>query len=285
MIEFIDGFIFIIENWKRKFVLLAISFSILVKYLCFLYSETNFFIDDIFGSLLDNKKIQYTSLIYLTLWLFSFGIWLYSRRITKTKKGQIGIVFAIETDNRKVKLKVKKDFIECIKNDLKNYGKFHIIDLSEYYVDRIKGKNKAEAILLNKTNSKLIIYGKVELRKKDCKDCYYLQFNAVLQHKPISKEESKMIGNDMRSVIPVDQFIWCDTEFDGFQFTTKLYSIVSRFFLGISAYVSNDNELALKLHHGVYVDTTVIKKTKMILLFIIESWIKLKNYLFRNRVI
>jgi hypothetical protein len=197
--------------------------------------------------------------IILIACVFSF-IWLFTRRIPKAKKNEIGIALAIKTGNKKVKIKVKNAFIDSISYDLQKYGKFKIIILSEYHTEKILNNNDLIKKYHYKTNCNLLVFGYSEIRTHCGEEHYSIHLDAGLIHSPIPIQESRQLSREMRFVLPQEQLIPFTNEYLGFKFSTVLFGVVARYILGISAFYSRKFESAINLHRIILDETIALSR-------------------------
>lgn len=201
--------------------------------------------------------------LVLLIWLLCFFI---SRSLKKVKNSQIGIIIDIITDNSEVENKVRRDFIDCLKNKLNT--KIIIINLPEHM--RIKLHNEADnqkrlvliKDLLKKSNSMLMIYGKVQLRNSEGNACYYIKLGVAYLHKLLTSNEEHYLKRELLSIVPKDERFPIMNEFEGFEFTSELYTIISSYLLGLSFYLSKKINKAFEFHLDVLRNSLMLDKNK-----------------------
>jgi tetratricopeptide (TPR) repeat protein len=200
-----------------------------------------------------------------------FLFWLYKRnRFPKNKKGYIGIVICIETENDKQKNRIKNDFAKRIrklisKKNLKD--KINIVLLSNYQAEYAKGilehyvKNKQDrrAVLewekiRKRTRGHFFIYGDIKERQ-DGDNRYYLDLEALVIHAPVHFPTQRQIVQDFLSVWYKQISFQEKIEFKGFLFAADAIFIAVQYVVGIAALVSGDVALALELHTRLNTDS------------------------------
>jgi hypothetical protein len=250
--KIIEIFLLLKEIWKDKKSLLLISVLLLVSYLYSIRSYISLSgstLNDIIPSIIPIRNIFF---IFIIIEIVVIIVWLYSRSIPRISSKNIGIVLAIKTNNRLIENKIKTDFIDAIYKNLSDHGNFKIISLSEYHTSKILNDNNLLKKYHYKTNCNLIIYGLSDSRTHESKKCYYLQLDTSIYHSPITPEKRNFLGREMRAVVPRENLIPHDNEYLGFKFSTQLFSIASRYILGLGAFFSNCYEIAFQLHNNTY---------------------------------
>ena len=78
--------------------------------------------------------IRNLTLILAFCELILLVVWRVSRRIYRFKRGELGLLLAIRTDNKKLKIRLKNDFINFLYDEMKPIGiAVSIKTLSEYH--------------------------------------------------------------------------------------------------------------------------------------------------------
>jgi hypothetical protein len=223
----------------------------------------------------------YRIIIYIILSLSWFIVWFISRNyFPKTADNKIGMVIAINAENKKQKTRIKVDFAAKI-NDLFisnniNYS-FDVIVLNDYkseilskllslYVinkDRVTSKaldkNEAKTInndiekwkkVNNKIRSHLYIWGNIKERINQ-ENTYIMNIEALVYHKPIPVEKSNQLKKDFLAIFPREISINEKLEVKGFTFAAELVYLAARFITGNAALISGDPITALNLHDGL----------------------------------
>lgn len=196
----------------------------------------------------DKLQIWIKLSIYFTLFIIVTLIWLYFRYKLPINKGKIGLIIAIETENKKQSLRIKKDFANQIEELIDKHGLsnlFNVIVANEYQSLRINSaikpflkkrkefieakqytldKNYKEKKIWDKINKKLnghfIIYGQIYERLEIKKE-YILKLRAMVKHQAVSKEFSNMLQKDFISIFPNEIKIYEELEVKGFEFASN----------------------------------------------------------------
>ncbi len=198
--------------------------------------------------------------------------WKITRRIPCFKKNEIGILIAIKTDNEKVKIRLKNDFIKNITNEMKSVSSnISILTLSEYHCEKLENSNNKNLWQKYhyKSKAKLIIAGYADTRSHLNQDCYYLKLEESVSHSPIGKNISQVLVNEMINSFPRETLIPLNDEFFGFKLVSNLFGIASKYILGIACIYSSNFELALNYHLSLlaykYDENTNIPNIKKLL--------------------
>lgn len=243
------------------------NFSKKTAFFCGLIGFFVFFasVDDFIEKFIPHKvwRIVLYSIVCL-IWLC---FWLYSRNhLPKNKKGYIGVVVCIETENDKQKNRIKNDFVKRIrdliaqknlKNSinvilLSNYQAEYAIKVLDEYVKNKQNKeaDKAWQKVRKRTASHFFIYGGIKERQ-DGENRYYLDLEALVIHAPVQFPTQKQIVQEFLSVWYKQISFQEKIEFKGFLFAADSIFIAVQYVVGIAALVSGDITLALELHTGL----------------------------------
>jgi len=226
----------------------------------------------------DKLEIWVKLSIYFPLFIIVTLIWLYFRYKLPINKGKIGLIIAIETENKKQSLRIKKDFANQIEELIDKHGLsnlFNVIVANEYQSLRINSaikpflkkrkefieakqytldKNYEEKKIWDKINKKLnghfIIYGQI-YERLEIKNEYILKLHAMVKHQAVSKEFSNMLQKDFISIFPKEIKIYEELEVKGFEFASNYIYISVRFIVGVAAFLSRSPYQAYKIHFGL----------------------------------
>lgn len=212
-------------------------------------------------------KVAYRAIVYSIICIIWLGFWLYTRtHLPKNKKGYIGIVICVETENDKQKNRLKNDFVKRIRGliahkNLKNA--INVILLSNYQAEYAigvleeyaKNKQSKEADkkwqkIRKRTQGHFFIYGSIKERQ-DGENRYYLDLEALVIHAPVQFPTQKQIVQDFLSVWYKQISFQEKIEFKGFLFAADSIFIAVQYVVGIAALVSGGISLALELHTGL----------------------------------
>ena len=198
---------------------------------------------------------------YLVVCAGWFMFWFYSRKyLPRNKKGHIGIVIAIETENDKQKNRIKNDFVKRLRELiaqrnlkssinvilLSNYQAEYAIDVLGNYV-RNKEADKEWQKIRKRTQGHFFIYGGIKERQ-DGENSYYLDLEALVTHAPVRFPTQEKIVQEFLSVWYKQISFQEKIEFKGFLFAADSIFIAVQYVVGIAALVSGDISLALELH-------------------------------------
>lgn len=211
------------------------------------------------GFLTQFAGLKTRSIIYL-LFLFSWiGFWLFNKfRLPRNGENKVGIVIAIFSENENERQKLKADFISKLKSDFQQEGLLNlseIIFLKNYFSKQIKESNNPQKEL-EKINKKIkahfYVWGDVKKRQDGNEgERYFLNFQGYVIHKPISQNLSQEISKDFSKVLPREVNFLEKRSFKGFEASAKLVHLAAKYIIGIAAFVSQDPQLALRLHSGL----------------------------------
>jgi tetratricopeptide (TPR) repeat protein len=197
--------------------------------------------------------------LYSSLLLLWIGYWALNKfRLPINKKYKVGIVIAIYSENEKERQKLKADFISKLKKDLQQEGILNfsnVIFLKNHFSNQIKEadnpRQKLESIN-KKIKAHFYVWGDVKKRPDgDDGEKYFINFQGYVVHKPISQNLSQIISIDFSKVLPQEVNFLEKRSFKGFEASATIVHLAAKYIIGIAAFVSQDPQLALKLHNGL----------------------------------
>lgn len=191
--------------------------------------------------------------VVLTLMALVILGWILSTRLPETPADKIGILIAIDCEDKKERQRLKEDFVKSLRDEMTrgNHQQYVIHELSEYRSRKIESHENAMP-LLRQTASHLIIYGRCRIRTHESRPTYVLELNTSVRHAPIALEISRQFSKDIDLAFPRKALIPETEELRGFEFTRDLVGIASRFILGIASLLSGNPVSAFDLHHGAW---------------------------------
>lgn len=216
------------------------------------------FFDSFFEKFVSLEIRSFVYLILFILWLF---FWLYNRlHLPKVKKGMVGVVIAIYSENESERKKLKNDFISALKKDLRQENLLNFADvifLQNHYckklvIDSSDDPNAYLEDLTKKMRAHFFVWGNIKKRSDgDEGEKYFISFQGYVVHKPISKNLSNQISIDFSRVLPKEINFLENRSFRGFETSAALVSLAAKYVIGLAAFVSHDPIMALKLHVGL----------------------------------
>lgn len=248
--ETIDILSFLSSKWKKRTIIAAIELLFFFQYVYCVFLKcinlSNCGIEIIYNI----SYLKNISILYIVLSFVIFFIWFFSVRIKKINKNNIGIVFAIETENLKQKKRLSYSFydkvVQIVRNSTKREIEIRLLD--EYHSKRLRKDTKYPNILINKIKANIILYGKLEERRNNAKDLYSIDFNAIVRHKALPKELSQIISQEMSYILPKNINFELDNEFSSFTITSEIIGESVKFILGLSFAYSRLYDEAYKMH-------------------------------------
>ena len=213
------------------------------------------------------SNTAYRGIGYLSISAIWFFFWLYKRNhLPKNKKGSIGIIICIETENDKQKDRLKNDFVKRIRDLISQKilkSKINIVLLSNFqaeYANRVldqyvknrqsKGAEEEWQKIRKRTCGHFFVYGSIKERQ-DGENRYYLDLEAIVTHAPVQFPTQIQIVQNFLSVWYKQISFQEKIEFKGFLFAADSIFIAVQYVVGIAALVSGDIFLALELHAGL----------------------------------
>jgi len=197
--------------------------------------------------------------LYPLLFILWIGYWVFNKfRLPRNKKNRVGIVIAIYSENEKERQKLKADFISKLKKDLQQEGILNfsnVIFLKNHFSNQIKESENPRAKLESinkKIKAHFYVWGDVKKRPDgDEGEKYFINFQGYVVHKPIPQSLSQTISIDFSKVLPKEVNFLEKRSFKGFEASATIVHLAAKYIIGIAAFVSQDPQLALKLHNGL----------------------------------
>jgi len=204
-------------------------------------------------------NLEVRSVFYLSFLLLWIGYWIFNKfRLPRNKKNKVGIVIAIYSEDEKERQKLKADFISKLKKDLQQEGILNfseVIFLKNHFSNQIKESSNPR-LKLETINKKIkahfYVWGDVKKRPDgDDGEKYFINFQGYVVHKPIPQNLSQVISIDFSKVLPKEVNFLEKRSFKGFEASATIVHLAAKYIIGIAAFVSQDPQLALKLHNGL----------------------------------
>lgn len=236
------------RNWEKRTTIIVALLALALGglYLCYAIDIAEV-----------SEAITWQELLSLVLLLgLLWIIWHQTRKPPITKQGKIGIAIAIACETKKEKTRLKTEFIQALRSEIKrgSHQHFDVFELSEYHSERIIDQESTiKYQRLTKTH--LLIFGQCRSRTHEGQASYILDLHARVSHKPIPLEVSEQFSNDMRQVFPAHSIIPESEEVLGFQATKEMVLHAARFTLGAASLLSQDPITAFDLHHSLWQET------------------------------
>lgn len=234
-----------------------------------------FLITTIFVSLksLFPKTSSLTQWIIYAFVLIAWTVfWIILRgKLPRNKKGDIGIIISISTENDKQKIRLKNDFLKRLNQQAKANGIDHLIKfiqipgkktsrvnkiLSEFSTTNLlkrshlkDGKKSLEAF--NKVKRRIrghfFIWGEIKERM-DTENKYFLDLDGLVLHSPLNDPIQANLSTEFNTVWIQSINFYEKFEFKGFLLSADLIFIAVDYVTGLAALFSGDAELAVTLH-------------------------------------
>lgn len=248
--ETIDVLSWIISKWKKRTAIVILELLFFIQYVYCVFIKCINLCNCGIEIIYNISYLKNISILYIVLSFVIFFIWFFSVRIKKINKNNIGIVFAIETENLKQKKRLSYSFydkvVQIVRNSTKREIEIRLLD--EYHSKRLRKDTKYPNILINKIKANIILYGRLEERRNNAKDLYSIDFNAIVRHKALPQELSQIISQEMCYVLPKNINFEIDNEFSSFTITSEIIGESIKFILGLSFAYSRLYDEAYKMH-------------------------------------
>jgi tetratricopeptide (TPR) repeat protein len=210
--------------------------------------------------------------LYISVLLVWTIIWIIARnKLPRNKKGDIGIIISISTENDKQKVRLKNDFIKRLNEQAKANGIDSLIKfiqipsnksikindiLTEFSTtNRLKRTQLKEGeksvIAFNKLKRKIrghfFVWGQIKERM-DIENKYYLDLDGLVLHSPLNDPIHARLFTEFNTVWTKSINFYEKFEFKGFLLSADFIFIAVEYVVGLAALFSGDAELAATLH-------------------------------------
>lgn len=236
-------FIFLKKNWYRPFtpIILIILGNFSLIYLYKQYKPLNNF-------------SQREFVVIFLLSLITIPFWLWSVRLPRVKKGQIGLAVAITSESKKQHLLISKDFIRNLRELLAQTSfiyKFNVIEFPEYYSNKLFENHEDVAKYLKKSRCHFILYGNAELRNYQGKETHFLNLEGEVVHAPISIEVSHRFSKEFAEIFPKKLLLSSENDLFAFVVTSEWVYYVAKYVIGVASVLSGDINYAQSLFENL----------------------------------
>lgn len=176
------------------------------------------------------------------------GFWRYQQPPT-VKKGHIGIIIAVISEDEKTKGRISKDFVATCKKLLgesRTHQPFQLIELNEYFSE-LATDNISANQLRRRCKGHLLIFGDTVQRSERGKNFYVLRLRGIVCHTPISANDQFALAQEMDSVLPLKNIILEENELSGFEITSVQLAEATKYVIATAALLSRDFNFAISL--------------------------------------
>ncbi len=234
LIKFIEN----VEKWRYKpFFLIAVFLVILVGAL--------------YVSLPDgiNVSIQNRFVVGLIMaTVVTLISWHYQQPPTVTD-GNVGIIIAVRSEDKKIKERISKDFIEACKSMLgesRAHQPFQLIELNDFFSELAKDDSSANQLRV-RCKGHLLIYGDAVQRRERGKNLYVFRLQGIVCHVATSPNTQSILAQEMAAVLPLKKEILEDSELSGFEVTSIQLAEATKYVIATAALISHDYGFAISL--------------------------------------
>jgi hypothetical protein len=189
--------------------------------------------------------------------------WFATRAPRKKSHDAFGIALALRYERAEEAARLKSDFIESLRQNLRISAlAFEIVEIPSYLAPDVADDGTAKE-LLSESQCHLIIWGSLRTRmaKKD-KEVYVLTLEGAVTHSVTDAAQTRNLTRDMRLALPKSQEFSVATELTSFEIAAENLGLSSRFILGIAAIISSNGKAAAMLFEEVMNDADRKIKTK-----------------------
>lgn len=216
-------------------------------------------------------------LIYMVIELIVVGLWIYYKNYLPKNKNGIGLVIALQTENKKQKTRIRNDFAREL-NTLLEGNNINFINtiiltntqsillseiLSSYAKKKLELKRAKRQHLLHKTREykrwrkvrgrikgHYYLWGNIKERL-DEENKYIITVNGLVVHRRVRDEKIRAMLEDSLKYFPNNISFSEKFELKGFQLTADLMYFFARYIIGCAAFFSGDYYTAYNLFNGL----------------------------------
>jgi hypothetical protein len=194
----------------------------------------------------------------IPLWLLAAGlgigavIFLGHWAITKprqTKKGHIGVLFALLADSPDEEKRMAEDFVTTLRNCFDNpstAARFDFIEVEKWRAAKIVDTATAQEVLLA-SQGQILIWGSVKVRVLDGKEYHILCAREIVLHSAVGLQESRELSTEMALIFPTQINVSRENDLIGLQITSAWLGEACQYFVAVAALMSGDLMLAQML--------------------------------------
>jgi tetratricopeptide (TPR) repeat protein len=200
-------------------------------------------------------------LIIFLIFLVISSMWLFYRRLPKNRKGKLGFVVAISSDEPKQRNIITNDFLYHLRDLLYNSRtkySFYLIDVPQYFAAKITNSEDAR-YYLNRTKAHFMIYGRARIREFDGEERHVLNLEGLVRHRPIHEEVSNKFSKEFSELFPRRLIIARENDLFSFEFTADWVQFVAMYIIGIASLLSGDLDYSRTLFENLNKKLLAIK--------------------------
>lgn len=175
-------------------------------------------------------------------------VWSYARRIPTASKGSVGFGVAILFEDPKHQVAVRTDLISRLTNLLSEHSsvyQFQLIEFPQHLCRKLDRDSASK--FLRKSRCKFLIFGIARLREQKGKSLYVFNLTGIVSHAPIRGVQAKQLETEFSTILPSRLNVEKEGDFFTFEFTANWFDIVTRYIVGVAAYLTKDFKYAESL--------------------------------------
>ena len=196
-----------------------------------------------------STTIQTRGIVGLIIAIVTTVIFWRCQQPPKVKKGHVGIIIAVKSEDEKTKGRISKDFVATCKKLLEESRApqpFQLIELNEYFSEQATDNVSANQLRL-RCDGHLLIFGDTVQRRERGKNFYVLRLQGLVCHTPISVNDQSALAQEMDSVLPLKNTILEENELSGFEITSVQLAEATKYVIATAALLSRDCNFAISL--------------------------------------
>lgn len=173
-------------------------------------------------------------------------------KLPRNKPNKLGIVIAIKTENDVEKKKLQNNLLVELNTYLSNSRIppiFNVIELGEKWAQKINDGPTALSYL-RRVRGHFMVYGQMLKGKmKNGQVHYKFRLEGAVIHRPIERFYSDQLSKEFTELLSKKVTFPEDEELLGFEFTQQWLGVVTKYIIGIAAFLSGDLDLSFDIYN------------------------------------
>ncbi|HXV12327.1 MAG TPA: hypothetical protein VD839_16130, partial [Burkholderiales bacterium] len=111
-------------------------------------------------------------------------IWRFGRALPRTKRGKVGFVISMTSDDEKEAAKIRADFVVTLRRLLKagrTGSTFQVMEVPEHHACKVVDMEDAQRLRL-RTRAHFLLYGRVRIRNIHGKPHHFIELDGGVSH-------------------------------------------------------------------------------------------------------
>jgi hypothetical protein len=187
--------------------------------------------------------------------------WQLARSLPVTKRGKLGFVISMTSDDEKEAAKIRADFVITLRRLLKEGSSgstFQVIEVPQHHAEHVLDVEDAQRLRL-RTRAHFLLYGRVRVRNVHGRPHRFFELDGAVSHQPIPLEVSRALAREFSELLPRKVLTPVEDDLFAFQFTSEWAELVAKYIIGSAAALSRDFDHAERLYTEVLERVTKVR--------------------------